>query len=74
MYVKLEDNLVELAHASVGKMGVEHMVAHYTLDMEMGEWNIMDFGKDSVELGHKLGFEPVGNDGMVLLPVPVVQL
>ncbi|PHU21238.1 hypothetical protein BC332_06345 [Capsicum chinense] len=43
-------------------MGVEHMVAYYTLDMEVGEWNIMDFGKDSVELGHKLGFEPVGNN------------
>ena len=36
MYVELEDNSTELARASVGKMGVEHMVAHYTLDMEVG--------------------------------------
>ena len=36
--------------------------------------SIMDFGKDSVELGHKLGFKPMGNDGVILLPVPVVQL
>ncbi|PHT35730.1 hypothetical protein CQW23_23430 [Capsicum baccatum] len=74
MYVELEDDSVELAHASVGKMKVEHKVGHYTLDMEVGEWDIMDSGKDSVKLWHKLGFEPVGNDGVVLLPMPVVQL
>ncbi|PHU16751.1 hypothetical protein BC332_12446 [Capsicum chinense] len=61
MYVELEDDLAELAHASMGKMEVEHKVAHYTLDMEVGEWDIMDFGKDFVELGHKLGFEPMGD-------------
>ena len=37
MYVELEDNSIELVHASVGKMGVKHMVMHYTFDMEMGK-------------------------------------
>ena len=74
MYVELEDNSVELARASVGKMRVEHMVAHYTLDMEVGGCNIMDFGKDSVELGHKLELEPEIDDDVVFLTFLAVQL
>ncbi|PHT59064.1 hypothetical protein CQW23_01427 [Capsicum baccatum] len=59
MYVELEDDSTELAQAGEGKMEVEHKVELYTLDMDVGECDIMDFGKDSVKLGHKLGFEPV---------------
>ena len=55
MYVELKDELAKLARTNLGKTGVEHMVMHYTLDMKVGESNIMDFGKDSVVLGHKLG-------------------
>ncbi|PHU11831.1 hypothetical protein BC332_18761 [Capsicum chinense] len=74
MFMELEDDSEELVHAIVGKMGVEHMVVHYTPDMEVGEQSIMNFRSDYVELGHKLGLEPKDNDDVVFLTVPAVQL
>ncbi|PHT54015.1 hypothetical protein CQW23_08477 [Capsicum baccatum] len=33
------------------------MVVHCILDMEAEEWSIMNFGSDSMKLGHDLGFK-----------------
>ena len=70
MFVELENDFEELVHAIMGKQGVEHMVVRNILDMEVGKQSIMDFGSDYGELG----FETDGNDDVVFLDVPVLQL
>ena len=44
MFVELEDYSGALGYAIVGKMRVEHLVVHYTLDMNVEEQSIMDNG------------------------------
>ncbi|PHT38423.1 hypothetical protein CQW23_21996 [Capsicum baccatum] len=58
MFLELENDSEELVCSIVGKMGDEHVVVCYILDMEVEEQSIMDFGSDYMELGHELGFEP----------------
>ncbi|KAF3643456.1 hypothetical protein FXO38_05429 [Capsicum annuum] len=72
--VELEDDSEELVCSTVGKIGVEHVVVHHILDMEVEEQSIMDFGSDYVELRHELEFEPESDDNGVFLTVSTVQL
>ncbi len=74
MFVELEDDSGALGSAIVGKMRVEYVVVHYTLDMDVEEQSITDFGSDYVEPGHKLELEPEINDVVVFLTFLAVQL
>ena len=74
MFVELEDDSGALGSAIVGKMRIEYMVVHYTLDMDVEEQSITDFGSDYVEPGHKLELELEINDIMVFLTILAVQL
>ncbi|PHT31303.1 hypothetical protein CQW23_27640 [Capsicum baccatum] len=72
----LKDDSGALGYTIVGKMRVEHVVVHYTLDMDMEKQSIMDFGSDYVELGYKLEveLELESGDDVVFLTYPAVQL
>ena len=74
MFVELKDDSKELIHSIVGNMGVEHVVVHYILDIEVGEQSVMDFGSDYVEPGHKLELEPEIEDDVVFMTFLAVQL
>ncbi|PHT37729.1 hypothetical protein CQW23_21302 [Capsicum baccatum] len=67
MFVELEDDFEELVRAIVGKKGVKHMVARNILDMEVGKWNIMNFGRNYRELGYELEIGTDDNDVVVFL-------
>ncbi|PHT36652.1 hypothetical protein CQW23_24352 [Capsicum baccatum] len=73
-FVESEDDSEELVRAIVSKEGVEHMIVHNILDIEVGKWIIMDFERDYREFGYELGLETDGNDDNVFLDVPVLQL
>ena len=72
--MELEDDSEELVCSIVGKMGVEHVVVHYILDMEVEEQSIMDFWSDYGDLGYEIRLETDGNDDVVFLDVPTLQL
>ena len=74
MFVELEDDSGALGSAIVGKMRVEYVVVHYTLDMDVEEQSTMDFRSDYVEPGHKLELEPEIDDDVVFLTFLAVQL
>ncbi|PHU05720.1 Tropinone reductase 2 [Capsicum chinense] len=73
-FVKSKGDSEELVRAIVSKEGFEHMVVRNILDMEVGKWSIMNFGRDYKEVGYELGPETDGNDDVVFLDVPVLQL
>ncbi|PHT80833.1 hypothetical protein T459_13848 [Capsicum annuum] len=74
LFVELENDFEDLVRAIVGKEGVKHMVVRNILDMEVGKQSILDFESDYGELGYELGLETDGNDDVVFLDVPVLQL